>query len=456
MSDTFKIDVIPAHVREEQIAKALNTPIGTEETYDVFPGKKIELKKVHLPVGLPVYRMANGRTSIEQLLYIKNAKITDPEFFAKGEERQDAQAAQHEILASLAREGSESVAVILKVLKDGQQTKPLWITSRGVVINGNRRLAAMRELLAEDPKKYAQYTTVECAVLPSLTPEEIEELEIRIQVAPETKLPYGWIHDCLLIEKRLRTGKGEDYVANLLKRKPVDVRTAIAALKEVNIYLKEWKKAPGDYSLVEEDGKQFFYDLPKHLKNKSGVLLEATRRIGWILFDNGGDLGTRRYAFNKIIGEKAADVLKRLASREDVIIDDAADDDAEDGVTAEVGDDGDLDIDLGEDTTAPSTDTKVLEALNDPARREEVAAAVIAVCQTMYQAGKTSEQGQSALKTLRDVQTRLQEIDLTRASPETHPGIAKQLQEILRLATDLTERNSKYLDGSLKHDADDN
>lgn len=450
MADTFRIEVAPGHVREELIAKALATPSGgPEETYDVFPGTKTDLPKVRLPIGLPVYRMANGRTSIEQIQYIKVAEIKDPDFFAKGEEREDAQAAQHEILAKLARDGSESVTVIMKVLRETLQTHPIWITARGVVINGNRRLAAMRELYAEDPAKFARYATVECAVLPNLTPEQIEELEIRIQVAPETKLPYGWIHDCLLIEKRLRTKKGEKYVADLLRRKPNDVKAAISALSEVNIYLKDWKGAPGDYSLVEENGKQFFYDLPKHLKNKSGVLLEATRRIGWILYD-AGDLGTRLYAYNKIIGEKAADVLKRLASRDDVLLDD------EDIGTGKAEDNDDLDVDLGEDTSAPDSDKKVLEALNDQGRREEVASAVIAVCTTMYEAGKTNEQSQSALRTLREIQTRLMEVDLTKAAPDTHHGIGKQLQEISRIAKDLEERNAKYLDGTLKHDTDGN
>lgn len=445
MADTFKIEVSPGHVREELITKQLATPSGADETYEVFSGVKTELKKVRLPIGLPVYRMANGRTSIEQIQYIKVAEIKDPDFFAKGEEREDAQAAQHEILAKLAREGSESVSVIMKELRDNTQTSPIWITSRGVVINGNRRLAAMRELYAEDSVKFGRYATVECAVLPALTPEQIEELEIRLQVAPDFKLPYGWIHDCLLIEKRLRTKKGEKYVADLLRRKPNDVKAAVAALAEVNIYLKDWKGAPGDYSLVEENGKQFFYDLPKHLKNKSGVLLEATRRIGWILYD-AGDLGTRLYAYNKIIGEKAADVLKRLASRDDVLVDDEY---PESGGS---GDGDDLDVDLGEDTSAPDTDTKVLDALNDEGRREEVASAVIAVCTTMYEAGKTNEQSQSALRTLREIQTRLMEIDLTKAAPDTHHGIAKQLQEIARIAKDLDGRNAKYIDGTLKHD----
>ena len=389
--------------------------------------------------------MANGRTSIEQLQYIRREKRS-PTFFSNGEENEEAQQVQHQILAELAKQGGDSIAVMMKVLREGRQSYPLWITPKGVVVNGNRRIAAMRELYAESSKKFAHYATVECAVLPVLTPEQIEELEIRLQVAPETKLPYGWIHDCLLIEKRISSGKDEDYVANLLGKRGGDVRSALAALQEVNIYLRDWKQSPGDYAFVEEDGKQFFYDLPKQLKGKSGAVLEAMRRVGWILFDNGDDLGTRLYAFNKIIGEKAHDVLKRLAARDDVLNEDNADE----AVPSHESDD--LDIDLGDDSGQPDPNVSVLDALNDEGRREEISAAVIAVCQTMFEAGRTTLQGLTTLRVLSDIQTRLQEIDLTKAAPDTHPGIAKQITEILRLATDLAARNKAYLDGTTKHD----
>ena len=441
------ITVMPAHAREKVIAEALVNPTGKDPAFDIFPGKNIELNKVQLPIGLPVYRMANGRTSIEQLAYLKRSQQS-ADFFSKGEESEEAQRAQHEILSILAKQGSDSVAIIAKILKEGHQTYPLWITHRGVVVNGNRRLAAMRDLYAEDSKRFARYATVECAILPNLTPDQIEELELRLQVAPETKLPYGWVHDCLLIEKRLRTGRGEEYVANLMRWRPAEVRQAMAALKEVDIYLKDWKKTPGDYGLVEESGKQFFYDLPKHLKNKSGVLLEATRRVGWILFDNGDDLGTRLYAFNKIIGEKAHEILKRLASREDVV--DADDEGEADQAPTDMPEDI-LDVDLGDDTTAPDSDSQVLEALDDVDKREEVSSAVLSICQSLFEAGRTTAFGQSTLRILSDIQTRLQEIDLTKAAPETHPGIGKQLQEIMRLTAVLTERNEKYLDGTLSH-----
>jgi hypothetical protein len=67
MPDKVSISVTPAHAREEIISKALARPVGLDSTIDVFPSKKIDLPKIELPIGLPVYRMANGRTSVEQL-----------------------------------------------------------------------------------------------------------------------------------------------------------------------------------------------------------------------------------------------------------------------------------------------------------------------------------------------------------------------------------------------------
>src|SRR6266704_3616950 len=100
MADKVSISVKPAHAREEIIAKALVRPTGEDTTFDVFPGKKIDLPKVVLPIDLPVYRMANGRTSIEQLAYLRRSERSET-FFSNGEESEEAQQIQHEILAEL-------------------------------------------------------------------------------------------------------------------------------------------------------------------------------------------------------------------------------------------------------------------------------------------------------------------------------------------------------------------
>src|ERR1700728_374145 len=109
MSDKVSISVTPAHAREEIITKALARPIGADTTLDVFQGKKVDLPKVELPIDLPVYRMANGRTSIEQLDYLRREKRPGT-FFTNGEENEEAQQVQHQILAELAKAGGDSIA----------------------------------------------------------------------------------------------------------------------------------------------------------------------------------------------------------------------------------------------------------------------------------------------------------------------------------------------------------
>src|SRR4051812_2066026 len=115
MAEKVTISVTPAHAREDIVAKALARPTGSDTTLDVFPGKKIDLQKVQLPIDLPVYRMANGRTSIEQLDYLRREKRPE-NFFSNGEENELAQQVQHEILAELAKKGGDSIAVMMKIL----------------------------------------------------------------------------------------------------------------------------------------------------------------------------------------------------------------------------------------------------------------------------------------------------------------------------------------------------
>src|SRR6185312_4803295 len=113
------------------------------------------------------------------------------DFFTAGQENQDPQQAQHGLLDRFSKEGTTSIMPIAKVLEEGRQTLPILISSAGVVVNGNRRLAAMRELYATGEPAYQSFSHVNCMVLPaSISEKEIKELEVRLQMQPETKLPY--------------------------------------------------------------------------------------------------------------------------------------------------------------------------------------------------------------------------------------------------------------------------
>jgi hypothetical protein len=56
---------------------------------------------------------------------------------------------QHGILSKLAREGGDTITPIITELERTKQTEPIFIIPSGVVVNGHRRLAAMRDLYTE-------------------------------------------------------------------------------------------------------------------------------------------------------------------------------------------------------------------------------------------------------------------------------------------------------------------
>jgi hypothetical protein len=427
----YKTAVKPAHERKTLIDGLSAKPVcGEQPTFDVYEGQRTMLPVIRLPIDLPVYRMANARTQTKQLAFISD-KGASQAFFSAGQENEDAQQIQHLILNGFAKETSGSIKPIIEELERTKQTEPIMITQSGVVVNGNRRLAAMRELYAERKSEFPTFAEVECMVLPLLTEDQIDDIETRLQERPETKLPYSWINETLKIKRQLsQKSKSEADIADIRRKSVGDIRKAISALNYAEIYLKDWRKTPGDYRHVESGGEQFFSDLVPRLKGKEGPLLEANLRMAWILFDNRDSLGGRIYNFNKILGEKAEQVLAQLSERLEI------EEEPENGNGATMEQ---FEIDLG-DQSPSNGYTALIGALDDPSRKDEIFDELKAVCQTILDTGQASKAGKAALRAAQDANTRLTEIDLSTADPNTHDGIDKQLEEIVHRATTLKSK----------------
>src|SRR5690606_543768 len=102
-----------------------------------------------------------ARTQTEQLAHI--AETNSPEsYFEAGQDNEEAQQAQHNILRGFANATAGSVKPIIEELERTKQTEPIMITPSGVVVNGNRRLTAMRELYAERKAEFPSFAEVEC------------------------------------------------------------------------------------------------------------------------------------------------------------------------------------------------------------------------------------------------------------------------------------------------------
>ena len=425
----YKVKVTPKHEREAQIALGSQNPIERSAFHE-YQSATQQLPVIRLPIDLPIYRMANGRTRTAQLQYVRSHQLA-ADFFSAGQENQEAQQAQHDILDRFSRQGTTSIIPIFTVLGEGRQTEPILITAAGVVVNGNRRLAAMREHYATGEAAYSSFSHINCKILPaSVTDKEIKEIEVRLQMQPETRLPYTWVNEALTIKDLMLTNFTPDEIARDMRKQRRDVDVALQALSHAEIYLKDWRKRPEEYDIVE-GADQIFGDMAKLLKDKTGDELEVSRRIAFIIQDNSKELGVRAYAFNFSFGKKSEAVAEALATRLGV------------DLTAPPTDDGNpptdtLDIDIDDESEGASY-KPLIDLLDDPVRRDEVKEELISVCESIRSAEQDEKRGQAALKAAKDANTKLLEIDIATADPATYPGITAQLDTVITRATKLKD-----------------
>ena len=299
----------------------------------------------------------------------------------------------------------------------------------------------MRELFDENSNANAEFSHVDCLVLPAdVTPEEIVDIEARLQAKPETKLDYDWIGDCLLVQKLLDLGRTPSQVAERLNRKQVEIKNSLAALGEASVYLKDWAKAEGDYTRVR-DSEQFFKDLPGLVQGKEEGLADASRVIAWNLFENRDQLDERLYAFNIVFGKNAAEVMDRVAERLGIPLS---------GDTIE--DDGSFDVDVGGETA--TVYQPVFDALRDPAKKEEALDVLIEVSRGVLEHERGRKSGGAALKAIIMANTRLSEVDLGRAEPSSYGAMERQLEQIEKRVKELRDTLSRLRSGATAPSSD--
>ncbi len=429
---SYTIQLMSPAEREARIRASVAAATKSVDFYD-FRSQKTTLPVIRIDIGVPIYRMENFRTFTDQTEYLKR-EGKPSNYFLTGQENESVQQLQHDILVTLAKTGrADSVVAVIDVLERERQREEILITARGVVVNGNRRLAAMRELYT-DPARFPEFSHVDCAVLPEdATAEEIVEIEAALQAKPETKLDYDWIGECQLINRLLEFGHEIPDIAKRLNRKEKEVRNSLQALTEADLYLKDWVQAEGEYSRVRE-AEQFFKDIPDRLQGKNSQLEEGSRVVAWTLFDNRGILGERLYAFNVAFGKRAADVLDRVAENLGIPL----------GGSEEATDEsGDFDVELDEEAIVVSYDP-IIEALKDTDKKEEAVETLIEACVSIVESERNQKSGAAALRAVTTAHSRLVEVDLSKASPNTYVGIDKQLDAVLQKAGELKAELLNY------------
>ncbi|WP_110665705.1 hypothetical protein [Salinicola halophilus] len=283
-------------------------------TYVLYRGEYREMPVVEVPIGLPLFRPENGRLITVLQRYCREQGIEEGTL---GEQIEQpwVQQALWELLLPLSRDPRGSI--FDELARQGQQTEPLLITFDGVVVNGNRRLAAMRALFDEDPARYAAFARVRATVLPAdATAADAEYVESTLQLAPETKLAYTWINRRLKLRRQRR--ELELPVARIVEsyRLPDEaaLERELAEVELAEAYLRDYCETPGDFDAIE-DAEPYFVALNEQLTALNDAKLERLWRLAGFAMIQARGRGTKVTDYYPFLPPRPASVPENAMAR---------------------------------------------------------------------------------------------------------------------------------------------
>jgi hypothetical protein len=219
-----------------------------------FNNENHDLVVFKVEIGFPFYRIDNGRTHRMQLKMAREHPLGDALF--ADPISIEAQTAQHEILVGMADEAK----LRNSILKESQRD-PILLTSDGIVLNGNRRLAVMRALNEDEKSK--PYTQVDACLLPPLDETELLRIEMRLQMSNPGKADYHWLDELITIRDNVHEhGMQIKDVADSMGKHAKTIKTFLRRLSLIEDYLETIGKS-GELDYIDTL-KQAFIDIAEH------------------------------------------------------------------------------------------------------------------------------------------------------------------------------------------------
>ena len=260
---------MPNPVLDQERVEFLRARAKTKhELLPAWPRPDKELPVVQVEVDWVRLSTLNHRTRAEQLQAIHLSGRAD--LFTADPLGTDAQVAQYKILCS--QRGFEDLK---KDLLERRQQEPAVVSAEGILINGNRRVAALRSLYHDEHCLESRY--VRCLLLPEdATGEELVDLEAELQIAKDFKEEYTWVNEAMLIEELYeREGRDFAHVSRKMHRDEKGVRALYEKLQQLHQLVALSKGTKLHIDFVENESA--FDELAKHIKNKAREEQESVR-----------------------------------------------------------------------------------------------------------------------------------------------------------------------------------
>lgn len=433
---TYSVSTRPPREREQAIAADV---AATEERarFHYYRNSEQRLPVIRVPVDIPIYRIVNARTRDEQLSLMAAGTYSDGFFDSGHQEDEEVQGVQHKILFDFAQMGKgENIFPIYEELaQKGVQTDPILITAQGVVVNGNRRLAAMRELsLNGDNMEVFEH--INCMVLPaSANEEDMLEIEFKLQMARETKLPYTWTNEARICKHLRDNNMPVKRIADMRDEDIKSVETLIQMYEMAERYLREWVDQPGNFHVLDKTRQAFSQMVTRRNQKRPREQKEVADAFGFFVIENRKELEDRAYKFINSIEGDPPEFFREFASNVGLDLSappKAVEDDQEP-----------LLVDLTGDDEQPTEDPMPLKGyLKDIRQDEDLTVLALEAIQSVSEmmAQKKKDPGSVALKLSKDALRKLKAIEMERASAKTFDEVVENLQQIAEHAKHLLEQ----------------
>lgn len=400
-----------------------------------FRQRQVDLVKIDVPIGFPLYNLRSGRTHRAQALYIERHELP-ADFFADPEST-EAQAGQNEILLDLINEADLAEDLIAK-----GQLNPLVLTYDGFIVDGNRRTAALR--------KEGEAENLTAVVLPrDALASEVYETELELQMARQTKAEYNWIDEALHIDWGVRELQEPVHaIAQRMNQKDKEIEQLLGRLALVDLYL-EWLGAPGKYHRVSPDrsstGEQAFIELHQREsraqhRNLAELQKRAIRHSCFTVIDQGGGYMDIRHVADSLRA-RPAEVVRRVKQELPPELAERLEEPYQaDATPAQNSGSALLDqlADAETEETAPAG-AELLNIVEQPSEAAVVAPIITMVAEELAQETREREQHLDALKKVERALRVLNDVDID-DDTERVDDIARTLGELIARAEQLASQ----------------
>lgn len=268
----------------EELNKAGSDKTGPAIEYQ---GKVMHLPLFRVPIGLPKYRLQNGRTSSAQKEWLATHKDKQANLFEADPELREAQIEQHKLLLKLRTKELEN-----KFKNPAQQqTEPIILDSNGFVINGNTRLAYWRSLHYEAPETYKHYAYIDAIILPKGDDKDIDRLEAKLQLEKDIRANYIWHAEAEMVKTRLRHGLQPTEIAAIFGWKDSEIPRRVEMWDLGDEYLKS--RGRQDMWSTIDSYDYAFGTLSDMMAKISGVDNKTLfKEMAFLLIDNRENVGS--------------------------------------------------------------------------------------------------------------------------------------------------------------------